>query len=43
MFTVMVQTETNCPNGELLELASVDVAEVNKMNKRRNLEGAMKI
>jgi hypothetical protein len=43
MFTVMVKTETHCPTGELLELASVDVAEVNKMNKRRNLEETMKI
>jgi len=43
MFTVMVQTVINCPNEELLELASVDVAEVNKMNKRRNLEETMKI
>jgi hypothetical protein len=43
MFTVMVKTETNCPNGEMLELASLDVAEVNKKNKRRSLEGTMKI
>ena len=42
-FAVMVKTEINYSKGESLKLVSVDVAEVNKMNKLVNLEGTTKI
>ena len=40
---VMVKTKVNYSKGESLELVTVNVAEVNKMNKPRNLEGTTKI